>query len=103
MLANRPICTMAITGFLEFIRYKIQTGDALGSAFLKVPYTPTMSQLTLFLANRAAQEMWEAMERLQQGESSIFKIVKTTYFGSLVNSPLHDGETIECYYNAFYK
>nr|GEW62433.1 MAK10-like protein [Tanacetum cinerariifolium] len=35
-------------------------------------------------AFQTAQEMWEAIERLQQGESSTFKILRQTYFG---NSP----------------
>ncbi|GJX42331.1 hypothetical protein Tco_0257321 [Tanacetum coccineum] len=39
-------------------------------------------------ACQTAQEMWEAIERLQQGESLNIQDVKTSYFGSLVNSSL---------------
>ncbi|GKG44401.1 hypothetical protein Tco_0485839, partial [Tanacetum coccineum] len=40
-------------------------------------------------ACQTAQEMWEAIERLKQGESLNIQDVKTNfYFESLVNSPL---------------
>ncbi|GJY34271.1 hypothetical protein Tco_0418740 [Tanacetum coccineum] len=41
--------------------------------------------------------MWEAIERLQQGESLIFKMSRQSY-GRLVIY-LHDGETIESYHH----
>ncbi|GJS93330.1 hypothetical protein Tco_0800298 [Tanacetum coccineum] len=39
-------------------------------------------------ACKTAHEMWEAIERLQQGESLNIQDVKTNLFGSLENSPL---------------
>nr|GEZ21045.1 hypothetical protein [Tanacetum cinerariifolium] len=39
-------------------------------------------------ACKIAHEMWEAIERLQQGESPNIQDVKTNLFWSLVNSPL---------------
>ncbi|GJS01761.1 hypothetical protein Tco_0318269 [Tanacetum coccineum] len=39
-------------------------------------------------ACNTAHEMWEAIERLQQGESLNIQDVKTILFGSLENSPL---------------
>ncbi|GJY08440.1 hypothetical protein Tco_0375494 [Tanacetum coccineum] len=47
-------------------------------------------------ACQTAQEMWEAIERLQQGESLNIQDVKTNLIWEfLVNSPLTVGETIE--------
>ncbi|GJU20051.1 hypothetical protein Tco_1153393 [Tanacetum coccineum] len=45
-----------------------------------------------------AQEMWEAIERLQQGESRIFKMFKDKLNWGFGHIHLHDGETIESYY-----
>ncbi|GJU87182.1 retrovirus-related pol polyprotein from transposon TNT 1-94 [Tanacetum coccineum] len=63
----------------RFLRY-IDTrpnGDALRKCILK------------------AQEMWEAIERLQQGESLNIQDVKTNLFWKILVIPSHDGETIE--------
>ncbi|GJU55779.1 retrovirus-related pol polyprotein from transposon TNT 1-94 [Tanacetum coccineum] len=52
---------------------------------------------------QTAQEMWEAIERLQQGESLNIQDVKTNLFWEFGQFTSHDGETIESYYTRFYK
>ncbi|GJT52396.1 retrovirus-related pol polyprotein from transposon TNT 1-94 [Tanacetum coccineum] len=47
--------------------------------------------------------MWEAIERLQQGESLNIQDVKTNLFWEFGQFTSHDGETIESYYTRFYK
>nr|GEX81510.1 hypothetical protein [Tanacetum cinerariifolium] len=48
-------------------------------------------------------ETWEAIERLQQGESLNFQDVKTNLFWEFGKFISHDGETMEFYYTRFYK
>ncbi|GJR20830.1 hypothetical protein Tco_0969357 [Tanacetum coccineum] len=113
----------------RFLRY-IDTrpnGDALRKCILKGPYTPTIvttpavpatedspavpEQTTVrdyeiystVDACQTAQEMWEAIERLQQGESLNIQDVKTNLFWEFGQFTSHDGETIESYYTRFYK
>nr|GEY93722.1 hypothetical protein [Tanacetum cinerariifolium] len=52
---------------------------------------------------QTAQEMWEAIERLQQGESLNIQDVKTNLFWEFGKFTSHDGETTESYYTRFYK
>ncbi|GKC51057.1 hypothetical protein Tco_1073802 [Tanacetum coccineum] len=47
--------------------------------------------------------MWEAIKRLQQGESLNIQDVKTNLFWEFGQFTSHDGETIESYYTRFYK
>nr|GEW53517.1 transcription initiation factor TFIID subunit 13 [Tanacetum cinerariifolium] len=54
-------------------------------------------------ACQAAQEMWEAIERLQQCESLNLQDVKTNLFWEFRKFTSHDGETMESYYTRFYK
>nr|GEV05444.1 hypothetical protein [Tanacetum cinerariifolium] len=54
-------------------------------------------------ACQTAQEMWEAIERLQQGESLDIQDVKTNLFWEFGKFTSHDGETMESYYTRFYK
>nr|GFD45014.1 hypothetical protein [Tanacetum cinerariifolium] len=54
-------------------------------------------------ACQTAQEMWEAIERLQQGESLNLQDVKTNLFWEFRKFTSHDGETIESYYTRLYK
>ncbi|GJY55093.1 hypothetical protein Tco_0446757 [Tanacetum coccineum] len=54
-------------------------------------------------ACQTAQEMWETIERLQQGESLNIQDVKTNLFWEFGQFTSHDGETIESYYTRFYK
>nr|GEZ56863.1 integrase, catalytic region, zinc finger, CCHC-type, peptidase aspartic, catalytic [Tanacetum cinerariifolium] len=54
-------------------------------------------------AFQIAQEMWEAIERLQQGESLNIQDVKTKLFWEFGKFTSHDGETMESYYIRFYK
>ncbi|GJY46297.1 hypothetical protein Tco_0435360 [Tanacetum coccineum] len=54
-------------------------------------------------ACQTAQEMWEAIERLQQGESLNIQDVKTNLFWEFGQFTSHDGEIIESYYTRFYK
>nr|GEX17983.1 hypothetical protein [Tanacetum cinerariifolium] len=48
-------------------------------------------------------EIWEAIERLQQGESLNIQDVKTNLFWEFGKFTSHDGETMESYYTRFYK
>nr|GEW08642.1 Gag-Pol polyprotein [Tanacetum cinerariifolium] len=54
-------------------------------------------------ACQTTQEMWEAIERLQQGESVNIQDVKTNLFWKFRKFTSHDGETMESYYTRFYK
>ncbi|GJZ58253.1 hypothetical protein Tco_0613747 [Tanacetum coccineum] len=54
-------------------------------------------------ACKTAHEMWEAIKRLQQGESLNIQDVKTKLFWEFGKFTSHDGETIESYYTRFYK
>ncbi|GJU12401.1 hypothetical protein Tco_1134797 [Tanacetum coccineum] len=54
-------------------------------------------------ACKTAQEMWEAIKRLQQGESLNIQDVKTNLLWEFGQFTSHDGETIESYYTRFYK
>nr|GEW53427.1 putative reverse transcriptase domain-containing protein [Tanacetum cinerariifolium] len=54
-------------------------------------------------ACQVAQEMWEAIERLQQGESLNIPDVKTNLFWEFGKFTSHDGESMESYYIRFYK
>ncbi|GJZ93803.1 retrovirus-related pol polyprotein from transposon TNT 1-94 [Tanacetum coccineum] len=54
-------------------------------------------------ACKTAHEMWEAIERLQQGESLNIQDVKTNLFWEFGKFTSHDGETMESYYSRFYK
>nr|GEW98347.1 hypothetical protein [Tanacetum cinerariifolium] len=47
--------------------------------------------------------MWEAIERLQQGESLNIQDVKINLFWEFGKFTSHDGETMESYYTRFYK
>nr|GEU65234.1 hypothetical protein [Tanacetum cinerariifolium] len=54
-------------------------------------------------AFQTAQEIWEAIERLQQGESLNIQDVKTNLFWKFGKFTSHDEETMESYYTKFYK
>nr|GEZ34428.1 hypothetical protein [Tanacetum cinerariifolium] len=54
-------------------------------------------------ACQTAQEMWEAIKRLQQGESLNIQDVKTNLFWEFRKFTSHDGESMESYYTRFYK
>ncbi|GJU53014.1 retrovirus-related pol polyprotein from transposon TNT 1-94 [Tanacetum coccineum] len=54
-------------------------------------------------ACNTTHEMWEAIERLQQGESLNIQDVKTNLFWKFGKFTSHDGESIESYYSRFYK
>ncbi|GJR96155.1 hypothetical protein Tco_0268329 [Tanacetum coccineum] len=54
-------------------------------------------------ACNTAHEMWEAIDRLQQGESLNIQDVKTNLFWEFGKFTSHDGETIESHYTRFYK
>ncbi|GJR97433.1 hypothetical protein Tco_0269607 [Tanacetum coccineum] len=54
-------------------------------------------------ACKIAHEMWEAIERLQQGESLNIQDVKTNMFWEFGKFTSYDGETMESYYTRFYK
>nr|GEY09087.1 hypothetical protein [Tanacetum cinerariifolium] len=52
---------------------------------------------------QTAREMWEAIERLQHGESLNIQDVKTNLFWEFGKFTPHDGESMESYYTRFYK
>nr|GEY18893.1 hypothetical protein [Tanacetum cinerariifolium] len=54
-------------------------------------------------ACQMAHEMWEAISRLQQGESLNILDVKTNLFWEFRKFTSHDGETMESYYTRFKK
>nr|GEX59603.1 hypothetical protein [Tanacetum cinerariifolium] len=54
-------------------------------------------------ACQTTQEMWEAIERVQQGESLNIQDVKTNLFLEFGRFTSHDGEIMESYYTRFYK
>ncbi|GJS27746.1 hypothetical protein Tco_0488366 [Tanacetum coccineum] len=54
-------------------------------------------------ACNTAHEIWEAIERLQQGESLNIQDVKTNLFWEFGKFTSHNGESIESYYSRFYK
>nr|GFA54038.1 hypothetical protein [Tanacetum cinerariifolium] len=54
-------------------------------------------------ACQTAQEIWEAIKRLQQGESLNIQDVKTNLFWEFCKFTSHDRETMESYYTRFYK
>nr|GEV91438.1 copia protein [Tanacetum cinerariifolium] len=54
-------------------------------------------------ACQTAHEMWEAIERLQQGESLNIQDVKTNLFWEFGKFTSHDRESMESYYTIFYK
>ncbi|GJV51641.1 hypothetical protein Tco_1447382 [Tanacetum coccineum] len=53
-------------------------------------------------ACNTTHEMWEAIERLQQGESLNIQDVKTNLFWEFGKFTSHNGESIESYYSRFY-
>ncbi|GJX75200.1 retrovirus-related pol polyprotein from transposon TNT 1-94, partial [Tanacetum coccineum] len=54
-------------------------------------------------ACQTANEMWIAIERLQQGESLNIQDVKTNLFWEFGKFTSRDGESMESYYSRFYK
>nr|GEY68185.1 hypothetical protein [Tanacetum cinerariifolium] len=54
-------------------------------------------------ACQTTQEMWEAIERLHQGESLNIQDVKINLFWEFEKFTSHDGESMESYYMRFYK
>nr|GFC31651.1 hypothetical protein [Tanacetum cinerariifolium] len=54
-------------------------------------------------ACQIAQEIWEAIKRLQQGESLNIQDVKINLFWEFDKFTSHDGESMESYYTRFYK
>ncbi|GJX66035.1 hypothetical protein Tco_0300378 [Tanacetum coccineum] len=54
-------------------------------------------------ACKIAHEMWEAIERLQQGESLNIQDVKTNLFWEFGKFISHEGETMESYYTRMVK
>nr|GEU74117.1 hypothetical protein [Tanacetum cinerariifolium] len=53
--------------------------------------------------DHTANGMWEAIKRLQQGESLNIQDVKTNLFLEFEKFTSHDEETMESYYTRFYK
>ncbi|GJW13439.1 hypothetical protein Tco_0017572 [Tanacetum coccineum] len=105
----------------RFLRY-IDTrpnGDALRKCILEGPYTPSTVIIpavpakdnSLAVPERTTVETilnilmkcWEAIKRLQKGESLNIQDVKTNLFWEFGKFTSDDGETMESYYSWFYK
>nr|GEZ06035.1 hypothetical protein [Tanacetum cinerariifolium] len=68
------------------------------------PYPQWRSRFLRYInTSPNGQEMWEAIERLQQGESVNIQDVKTNLFWEFGKFTSHDGESMESYYTRFYK
>ncbi|GJT61268.1 hypothetical protein Tco_1004801 [Tanacetum coccineum] len=80
--------------FLCYINTKTN-GDALRKCILEGPYKPS--------TKHTANEMWIAIERLQQGESLNIQNVKTNFFWKFRKFTSQDGESMESYYSRLYK
>nr|GEU77627.1 hypothetical protein [Tanacetum cinerariifolium] len=95
-----------------FLRY-IDTrpnGDALRKCIFSGPYKPTTVLVQTVDATddslailEHTTEMWEAIERLQQGESLNIQDVKANLFWKFGKFTSPDGETMESCYTRFYK
>nr|GEU44102.1 hypothetical protein [Tanacetum cinerariifolium] len=95
-----------------FLRY-IDTrpnGEALRKCILSGPYIPTTNLVQAVEATddspaipKHMTEMWEAIKRLQQGESFNIQDVKINLFWEFDKFTSNDGETMESYYTRFYK
>ncbi|GJS15243.1 retrovirus-related pol polyprotein from transposon TNT 1-94 [Tanacetum coccineum] len=82
--------------FLRYINTR-PNGDALRKCILEDEIYSTVD------ACKTAHEIWEAIERLQEGESLNIQDVKTNLFWEFGKFTSHDGETMESYYTRFYK
>nr|GEW48647.1 Gag-Pol polyprotein [Tanacetum cinerariifolium] len=88
----------------------LPNGEALRKCILRGPYKPTTVLVQAIAATddslaipKHTTEMWEAIERLQQGKSLNIQDVKTNLFWEFGKFTSRDGETIESYYTRFYK
>nr|GEX55949.1 hypothetical protein [Tanacetum cinerariifolium] len=95
--------------FLRYIDAR-PNGDSLRKCILSGPYKPTtvLVQAVVETDDSLAilehtTEMWEAIKRLQQGESLKIQDVKTNLFWKFGKFTSHDEETMESYYTRFYK
>ncbi|GJZ14477.1 hypothetical protein Tco_0550154, partial [Tanacetum coccineum] len=113
--------------FLWYIDTKIN-GEGLTKCILSGPYVPSTVLVQAVAATEAkkeaifllltgigdeiystvdacntANEMWTAIERLQQGESLNVQDVKTNLFWEFGKFTSRDGESMESYYSRFYK
>ncbi|GJX91839.1 retrovirus-related pol polyprotein from transposon TNT 1-94 [Tanacetum coccineum] len=87
--------------FLRYIDTK-PNGKGLRKSILSGPYVPS-TVLVQAVAATEANEMWIAIERLQQGESLNVQDVKTNLFWEFGKFTSRDGESMESYYSRFYK
>ncbi|GJS99926.1 hypothetical protein Tco_0821096 [Tanacetum coccineum] len=89
-------CAQWRSRFLRYIDTR-PNGDAMHSRRIGDEIYSTVD------ACKTTHEMWEAIERLQQGESLNIQDVKTNLFWEFGKFTSHDGESIESYYSQFYK
>ncbi|GJX70111.1 hypothetical protein Tco_0307282 [Tanacetum coccineum] len=109
--------------FLQYIDMK-PNGEGLRKSILSGPYVPSTVLVQAVAATEAifllltgigydiystvdacktANEMWIAIERLQQGESLNVQDVKINLFWEFGKFTSRDGESMESYYSRFYK
>ncbi|GKA31281.1 hypothetical protein Tco_0717586 [Tanacetum coccineum] len=86
--------------FLRYIDTK-PNGGGLKKSILSGPYVQPRVQVQADVSE--ANEMWIAIERLQQGESLNVQDVKTNLFWEFGKFTSRDGESMESYYSRFYK
>nr|GEW78751.1 putative LRR receptor-like protein kinase [Tanacetum cinerariifolium] len=70
---------------------------------LAVPEHTTVETPMNMSPESKVQEIWEAIESLQQGESLNIQDVKTNLFWEFSKFTSHDRESMESYYTRFYK
>ncbi|GJR91028.1 hypothetical protein Tco_0215039 [Tanacetum coccineum] len=99
----------------EGLRKSILSGPYISSAVLVQVVAATEEAIFLLLtgigdeiystvdACKTANEMWIAIERLQQGESLNVQDVKTNLFWEFGKFTSREGESMESYYSRFYK
>ncbi|GKB22791.1 hypothetical protein Tco_0862192 [Tanacetum coccineum] len=102
--------------FLRYIDTK-PNGEGLRKSILSGPYVPSTVLVQVVAASegigdeiystvdacKTVNEMWIAIERLQQGESLNIQDVKTNLFWEFGKFTSRDGESMESYYSRFYK
>ncbi|GJX64609.1 retrovirus-related pol polyprotein from transposon TNT 1-94 [Tanacetum coccineum] len=99
--------------FLRYIDTK-PNGEGLRKSILSGPYVPSTVLVQAVAATeddiystvdacKTANEIWIAIERLQQGESLNVQDVKTNLFWEFGKFTSRDGESIESYYSRFCK
>nr|GEV41359.1 hypothetical protein [Tanacetum cinerariifolium] len=113
MLPSLRVTTADRVSTAGWIKTEMDTrpnGDALRKCILNGSYKPIIVLVQAVSATddslaipEHTTEMWEAIERLQQGEPLNIQDLNTNLFWEFGKFTSHDGETMESYYTRFYK